>query len=104
MNPTEAETELREHAEALAEDLEAERANHRTTSADLIAGIRRLEKLQAEADATHGRLEGVRSSLRTARDVLDHTEQQRRRACWAALAGWTAAVVLAVAFVLAVIA
>lgn len=95
--PTEAETEL-------AENLESERANHQVTNADLITNIRRLERLQAETDATHGRLEGVRSSLRTARDVLDHTERQRRRAAWAALAGWTVAAVLAAVLLLAVIA
>lgn len=104
IGPSEAEAELRERAEVLAEDLEAERGNHRTTNADLIACIRRLEKLQAALDATHGRLEGVRASLRLAREVGTRTERQRRRTAWVALAGWTAAVVLALVLALGVIA
>ena len=97
IGPSEAETELRERAEVLAEDLEVERGNHRTTNADLVACIRRLEKLQASLDATSESLEGVRASLRLAREVLARTERQRRRAAWAALAGWTVAAVLALA-------
>lgn len=104
IGPSEAETELRERAEVLAEALDAERGNHKTTNADLVACIRRLEQLQATLDAKSGRLEAVRASVRNARADRVRADEAARRSAVAALVGWTAAVVLAVAFVLAVIA
>lgn len=94
--PTETEAQLRERAEVLAENLEAEKGNHQVTDADLRHCIRNLETLQ-------GQLEDSKQSLRLAKAAHLRAEDDLAAARKRIRALTAGAAVLALALVVAVV-
>lgn len=103
--PSAAEQALAERAEVLAEDLDAERGNHRVTAADLNHNIQQVKRLAAELEAARADAALLQRNVDTVCGERDAAQRALRRTAnrWAWGSG---AVVLALvlALVWAVIA